>query len=648
MMVCRRLFFLFFFALLSFSAMGQPKEYSKFREDSLAMETYVDSVILFHLREPVVLKMTDTLFDMAQKLNNPRKQALALTYKADYYYIHKIKDSLFAAIDDVQKFSKDNNQLIYYFFSWTRKITYYMSINQINIALNELDLMLRDAVEMGYYPAMVRANTMKGRLYFNKSLYQEAHDSYIAAIDLAENAPEGVEIPGLFSIYTGCAQTLYPLNRINEAKPFLDKALASTKEGNELSQIYLLYSNYFSVIGDFSNAERYINLAKAIGATTKGVDGMKWVWEAEMRLAHARGDGVRYLLYLDSLKSINPSPMYIKKSYALGYELLGDYKKANEYLRQVLTESDSTVAEDMRNDLSEMFVMLEVNKLKAENDKKEMEMKNQVLLFTFILLAVLIIVLTVISVLLIKYYKTNRKLKKSEANLSTAVVKIEEESRAKSDFLRHLSHEIRTPLNSLVGFSYILIESNPDNPDNEQCGKIINECSQHLLKMVNDAVEFTDSAENGIISDLDINSCYSFALEYMPVRPAKGVALRFEPYQGENTIFRINKKKTVIILYNLIHNATKFTTEGEIVVKADVNPSDGEITFTVTDTGIGIPKNKRDYVFEYFSKLDNMSQGLGLGLTISRTMAESMGGSLTIDENYTSGCRMILKFKSQS
>ena len=95
------------------------------------------------------------------------------------------------------------------------------------------------------------------------------------------------------------------------------------------------------------------------------------------------------------------------------------------------------------------------------------------------------------------------------------------------------------------------------------------------------------------------------------------------------------------VLDNLLGNASKFTHEGSVTLAYEVKKEENQLIFTVTDTGIGIPVEEQERVFERFVKLDNFSQGPGLGLSICRIVAERLGGYLRIDKGYTQGTRVI-------
>jgi signal transduction histidine kinase len=104
-----------------------------------------------------------------------------------------------------------------------------------------------------------------------------------------------------------------------------------------------------------------------------------------------------------------------------------------------------------------------------------------------------------------------------------------------------------------------------------------------------------------------------------------------------------NTKRLSQILLHLLKNAAKFTHKGSITLAWHTDSEHKYITFSVTDTGIGIPADKQQFVFERFSKIDTFVQGTGLGLPIGRICAEKMGGSLVLDPDYTEGCRFLLR-----
>ena len=205
-----------------------------------------------------------------------------------------------------------------------------------------------------------------------------------------------------------------------------------------------------------------------------------------------------------------------------------------------------------------------------------------------------------------------------------------------------MSHEIRTPLNSIVGFSGVLVDMLDEKEDIGQYVALIESNSKLLLKLVGDILDISilDSEVEIKHNAVDVNACCQASIDAAGASFDPGVKLIFEPACDE-LIINSNYSYIVQVLDNLLGNASKFTHVGSVTLAYEVKKEDNQLIFTVTDTGIGIPVEEQERVFERFVKLDNFSQGAGLGLSICRIVAERLGGYLRIDKGYTQGTRVI-------
>lgn len=213
----------------------------------------------------------------------------------------------------------------------------------------------------------------------------------------------------------------------------------------------------------------------------------------------------------------------------------------------------------------------------------------------------------------------------------------------KTRFAQNMSHEIRTPLNAIVGFSAVLADRfGKSKNETAQFALLIEENSQHLLRLIGDILDLSvleDNPETFDIGLVDVNKCCVICAKGVTPALKTGVILSFEP-ERKNFFINSNKERLMQVLHNLLDNAVKFTYKGRITLTYEVKEI--EVIFTLTDTGIGIPPDKRASVFNRFVKLDEFTKGTGLGLFTSLIIVEKLGGNLKIDEEYTGGTRIIL------
>ncbi len=240
--------------------------------------------------------------------------------------------------------------------------------------------------------------------------------------------------------------------------------------------------------------------------------------------------------------------------------------------------------------------------------------------------------------------RTNDNLQATLKNLSVANDQAQESDRQKTKFIQSMSHEIRTPLNAIVGFSQILTDDDSQLSEEERKNitDIINNNSEVLNTLVNDILDLT-SLETGKYvmkkEDVPVNSLCHHALDSTRHRKADGVHLRLETELPDDFMVKSDSYRLQQVLVNLLTNAMKNTTKGSIVLSCSLSERPGLLTFTVTDTGIGVPRDKQEKIFERFCKLDQFKQGVGLGLDICRIIAKRLGGAVDIDHDYTGGAR---------
>lgn len=218
----------------------------------------------------------------------------------------------------------------------------------------------------------------------------------------------------------------------------------------------------------------------------------------------------------------------------------------------------------------------------------------------------------------------------------------------KTMFVQNMSHEIRTPLNAIVGFSQLLALPDGVISDEEKSkyGEYIMTNSNMLTMLVDDILNLSD-VESGnyrvTLSKAKCNAPVEAAMKTAELRVPAGVRMYFTTEVDDDYEIMTDVHRVQQVLVNYITNACKHTKEGEIHIHCSIKERPGYITYSVTDTGEGIPEEKAEEIFERFTKLNAFAQGTGLGLSICRMIAAKLNGVVKLDTSYKNGARFIFQ-----
>lgn len=215
----------------------------------------------------------------------------------------------------------------------------------------------------------------------------------------------------------------------------------------------------------------------------------------------------------------------------------------------------------------------------------------------------------------------------------------------KTSFIQSMTHEIRTPLNAISGFSQVLATPDIDIPQEQrlELSTRIQENTRQLTTILDDLIMISELESNCSappLEDCPATAIVGFSADaFRPLVPAT-LTFNIDNKVDEDLIVRTNPHMINTILQKLFSNAVKFTSQGGITLR--LSRSDDRLCISVIDTGPGIPAEKKDFVFERFSKLDSFVPGTGLGLSIARMTAERIHGTLTLDTSYVGGAKFDL------
>ena len=217
----------------------------------------------------------------------------------------------------------------------------------------------------------------------------------------------------------------------------------------------------------------------------------------------------------------------------------------------------------------------------------------------------------------------------------------------KTDFIHQISHEIRTPLNILSGFTQVITTEDMtlDDATRKDISQRITENTNRITELVNKMLELSEASSHSVIARNDDVLAIQIATQAADeAQLSEATHVTFDMQvtpEVETVMLHTDQHYAIRALTLLLDNARKFTKDGKILLSVDTQPQ-RSVRFTVEDTGIGIPLDEAQHIFEEFVQLDENYDGTGIGLTVARSIARRLDGDIILDTSYTKGARFIM------
>lgn len=316
----------------------------------------------------------------------------------------------------------------------------------------------------------------------------------------------------------------------------------------------------------------------------------------------------------------------------------------------ILTVLDSIITDQKNNTASELATIYHTNQKDAQIVQQQADMQRTRWISTMAILALLTFFFAIYA---LHRRKAQKKLAAANAELTTANARAEESSKMKTNFIQQISHEIRTPLNILSGFTQIITTPGMelDDATRADINNQINDNTNRITGLVNKMLELSDATSKAVIDradDVPAIQIAAQAAEDSRISESSNVTfdLQIAP-EAEATMLHTNLQQATRALVLLLDNARKFLSKPNAAasngtVRLIVSQNGQQVRFTVEDTGIGIPPEESEHIFEEFVQLDDYYDGTGIGLTVARSIARRLGGDITLDTSYTPGARFVM------
>ena len=615
------------------------------------------------INTPGEIVYLDSMLNLAQSMDSVRWQCQAMSFMVRTYYNRMNPDSLMYWADQLDELALENEFYAIFFDTYSLVCFWELYDKNYDSALEKANHLYQLAKDLDNPNGMIASYETIGLIYMETFRYVEAIKSYREGLSLQrqqENPRYGYQFQFMSYIieaylklkdYKGAKEALaeayvlveqcknsevnFPVDRCLWLLDCYNIEMYVALKMPQKAESYIIDANKYKDIDDFY-VFCYYHLVSASYFQLQG-DYKQALDNVDMVLSQTGDD------YLPALK--------IKAELLLN---AGKEQEAALLYHKSVSLIDSTYNESLSKQINQLRTIHEVDKLELKNKQMELEAGRYKLTITLVLIGVLLLSFIAFLIHYIRVRrmknlleKSDKELKKdkdqlilSEKALSLAKEKAEASNRFKDIFLSNLSHEIRTPLNSIVGFSSLLGKLY-DKDETKEYASIIKHNSDLLLKLVNDTVSVsllqTDQVPL-VWEDVEIGQfCKTIVEEYEPqASPLVKMEFRasFDTYTLRTDVARLKQ-----VFGNLLSNSLKFTEMGRVSLICEIE--NDAIRFIVEDTGRGIPVDMQSKIFESFEKIDVFTQGVGLGLTICKLVADRLGGSITLDTTYEKGTRMI-------
>lgn len=597
--------------------------------------------------------------------------ATVLMERVDHYYKNVEHDSLAQLTPVAMDYFRRHEQWQQYYTTWCLLVNDLVWNGQMDEGFKEARQMHQDAIERHNEFGLSEAYTAMGIAYHFQNEDTEAFSCYEQALKhFPDDADQSVKL-NIYSYYCQVladAREYETMERVlGEWHTFLDNLTDGRSDTKEHAHKYFRYhrenfkyhysrGRYKLASSELDRMQHYLSLEDDRELYEAQVAGFR------TQLAMARRDYNEAMAWSDIEISLCRQQDFNTFLNALRHrtevlQTLGHYEEALKAYRDYDQQKDSIIKADSRQQLNELNKRFEVDELKAQQERSELEHDRE-LLRIYLWATVVAIFLLMLFI----YFRqraahrlrrahalleqSNDELQKSYEQLKVASAKAEESSKMKTNFIQQISHEIRTPLNILSGFTQIVTtpDMELDDAERQDINRQITENTNRITSLVNKMLELSEANSQAVIQRNDhipVSQVAARAVDASGISRAHH--LTFELQMGadaDTTMLTTNLRQAARALTQVLDNAQKFTKQGTVRLVTSILPT--VVKFTVEDTGIGIPANEEEHIFEEFVQLDEFYDGTGIGLTVARSIARRLGGNVLLDTSYSPGARFVM------
>ena len=581
----------------------------------------------------------------------PTDSAKALFERVDHYYKNVIHDSLALIVPEAKAWFGQHGHWKEYYTTWCLYVNDLVWGGKMELGLDEARKMHADAIRRKSDFGLMEAYTAMGIAYHYMGNDDESSHCYDEALRLyPEDADQSVKQ----NIYSYYCQVLLDIKAYQKADSVFQhwydsmQKLSADNPGDpsNIHAHFRFHREYYKMQYALKDYRR----------AAMGLDSMTYwlareddrqLYEAQTarlraQLSAAQGNFAKAMQYSDSALTLARALDHNTYLYALQQRAdmlrqFGHYREALDAYTDYAQQRDSLIKADSQQQLNELNKRFELDELKAQQERTAFEQQRTLFRMVALFGGLFIAGLALFAVLQLR----------SARRLRVANQRAEESSRMKTDFMRQISHEIRTPLNIVSGFTQILTNPNMELGDEERTdiGQRITESANRITNLVGKMLDLAEANSQTVIERQDDVSAAEVArkaIEESGIGEARHITFteQLSPEAGDIRL-ETSLRHASRALASLLENAQKFTKEGSVTLS--IARGHKSVDFIVEDTGIGVPTEEAERIFDEFVQLDEYYDGTGIGLTVARSIARRLGGDVRLDTTYTAGARFVLR-----
>lgn len=581
-----------------------------------------------HCDTPECLEIYQKMVKRAVQYNDKSAICLAMSIPVIYYRLHGTEKQYFAKMTMMRNKAKYLQLDHYYYWCFNNEIQYYIEHNQSFKALNRVHEMIKNIgeSETGAY-----------------SCYMAFGDVYMARRDeihAKENYEKAMEISKRLDKPHNLTYVYLCLARITGSKKYGDREkllLEGLQAGKNTTDTVSALMGLAYLKQNQQKDDEFINLYNLYKKKMEIESIAKRIYDKWYRSNDA---------YMLSLQGNNDSAYKVRQmikdpylryqAHVDFYKSTGDNAQRELFLDSLTTYLRSSQTEQNVSDVAYVNALYENDRIKFEAEKKEERLLRTIHSIT---IAALLIITALLGLLIIWQIRKSRSLHKINKELNKARQEAIEANKMKDVFIQNMSHEIRTPLNAVSGFAQLLTLPPEcfEEEERQEFGMHIHNNTNLLTMLIDDILNISD-VESGnykmVYNTYNVNEMVNTAVATIKYRIKEEITLNIDSEVDDDFTMVTDARRIQQVLINFLTNSIKHTDEGSINLKVSISEHPGEITFSVADTGTGIPKDKAELIFNRFEKLNAFKQGTGLGLNICRIISEKLNGRCYLDTTY--------------